>query len=81
MVQDAVTGGAFPLPEQPSLSPQELALSALGYIPEGTPESWEEIDATLQYFYPGYNKTHTLTLEDSIDGGNTWNAVGDTNKP
>lgn len=29
------------------VNPQELALSLLGEVPEGTPETWEEVNAVL----------------------------------
>jgi hypothetical protein len=34
-------------------TPQELAMQVLGEIPEGTPETWGEVNNFLERMYPG----------------------------
>lgn len=44
--------------ELPTL--QEIVMQALGYIPEGTPETFEDLDETMRKMYGPYWKPGDL---------------------
>jgi hypothetical protein len=51
-----------------TMTPCEMAQDQLGYVPEGTPGTWEEVDAINARFQPGWKPGETLYIKSNAFG-------------
>lgn len=49
-------------PGEYQLTPRELALAVLGYIPDGTPETWNEVNDKLMWLHPDWKAAERYSL-------------------